>query len=75
MQLVREQLAAFRGDMERDGAAQCAQARRLITGAAQRATRLVDATLQATPIILPSCCADPIVPCNGQCAWWTPRCW
>ena len=46
MQLVREQLAAFRSEMERDGAAQRAQARRLITGAAQRAARLVDSTLQ-----------------------------
>jgi len=46
VQLVREQLAAFRSEMERDGAAQRAQARRLITGAAQRAARLVDSTLQ-----------------------------
>ena len=48
MRLVREQLAAFRGEMERDGAAQRAQARRLVTGAAQRAMRLVDSTLQVT---------------------------
>lgn len=53
MRLVREQLAAFRSDMERDGAAQRAQARRLITGAAQRATRLVDATLQANSVPVP----------------------
>lgn len=47
MRLVREQLAAFRGEMERDGAAQRGQARRLIAGAAQRAAQLVDSTLQA----------------------------
>ena len=50
MRLVRAQLAAFRSDMEHDGAAQRAQARRLITGAAQRATRLVDSTLQVSPV-------------------------
>ncbi|KAK9834814.1 hypothetical protein WJX81_000733 [Elliptochloris bilobata] len=46
VRLVREQLATFRSEMARDGAAQGAQARRLITRAAQRAARLVDSTLQ-----------------------------
>ena len=74
MRLVREQLAAFRSDMERDGAAQRAQARRLITGAAQRATRLVDSTLQANPVPVPLNCAYAMNQSKAHRAWLTPRC-
>ncbi len=55
MRLVREQLRAFRAEMERDGAAQRAQARRLVAGAAQRAVRLVDSTLTVRPRAPPRC--------------------
>lgn len=44
---VGGQLAAFRREMEADGAAQRAECRRLVDAAVARAGKLVDETLQA----------------------------
>lgn len=58
---VATQLRSFQGDMQKDGASQRAECRRLVDGAVRRADALVDETLQVS---LPPCqtlllCAEP----------------
>lgn len=51
---VKTQLQSFRADMDKDGAAQRSESRRLVNGAVKRAQKLVDETLLVRWLCLPS---------------------